>query len=162
MAWLELMRTHSIYWHQSLRNMLVGNGTFWTHGIFRGKKGTLYARYLNVFFPFLLSGILHTVLDICGGVPHSEARTWVFFILQALGIMVEDSVEAVYCWSFVRKQGEKISQPKLQMWHKTVGYVWVNLFMVWTTPAWTFANIRHADQEHNYILPFTILGRLKR
>lgn len=138
--------------------MLVGTGTFWTHGIFRAKKGTLYARYLNVTFPFLLSGILHTILDVCGGVPQSEARTWVFFVLQAVGIMMEDAVEATYRWTFASKQGEKTVYPKLQLWHKIVGYVWVYLFMVWSTPAWSFANIRHADPEHNYILPFSIIG----
>jgi len=137
--------------------MLVGTGTFWTHGIFRGKKGTLYARYLNVTFPFLLSGILHTVLDTCGGVPRSEARTWIFFVLQAIGIMMEDSVEAAYCWLFSNMEGKK-TQPQLQFWHKVVGYVWVCLFMVWTTPAWSFANIRHADPEHNYILPFSFVA----
>lgn len=139
--------------------MLVASGIFWTHGIFRGKKGTLYARYLNVTFPFLLSGILHTVLDICGGVPSSEARTWVFFILQALGIMAEDLVEGVYCWLFSKRKGNQIVQPELQSWHKVVGYIWVYLFMVWTTPAWSFANLRHADPKNNYILPFTIIGR---
>jgi len=138
--------------------MLVGSATFFTHGVFRQKKGTLVARYLNVTFPFLLSGILHTVLDTCGGVAQSEARTWVFFVLQAVGIMMEDSVEAAYCWLFASKTGEKIVYPELKLWHKIVGYVWVYLFMVWTTPAWSFANIRHADPEHNYILPFSVVG----
>ncbi|KAF4633952.1 hypothetical protein G7Y89_g4163 [Cudoniella acicularis] len=108
----------SVYWQQSLRNMLVGNAAFWTHGILRQKKGTLVARYLNVTFPFLLSGILHTVLDVCGGVPLMEARTLVFFVLQAFGIMVEDSVEAAYFWLFSKKNGEKTEYPKLLFWHK--------------------------------------------
>ena len=138
--------------------MLVGNTTFWTHGILRQKKGTLVARYLNVTFPFLLSGILHTVLDVCAGVPRSEARTWVFFVLQAFGIMIEDAVEAAYRAVFSGKNGEK---PKLLFWHKLIGYVWVFLFQVWTTPAWTYGNVRHQDPVNNYILPFSVFGWVK-
>lgn len=146
---------HSVYWQQSLRNMLVGNATFWTRGIFRQKKGTLVARYLNVTFPFLLSGILHTVLDICGGVPRSEARTWVYFVLQAFGIMIEDAVQAAYQAVFTGKSEEK---PKLRFWHKLIGYLWVYLFQVWTTPAWSYGNVRHCDLTNNYILPFSVVG----
>jgi hypothetical protein len=154
-AWLI---HHSVYWQQSLRNMLVGNATFWTHGIFRQKKGTIVARYLNVTFPFLLSGIVHTVLDVCGGVPRSEARTWVYFVLQAFGIMVEDAVQAAYRALFSSKTGEV---PKLKFWHKLVGYLWVFLFQVWATPAWTYGNVRHQDPVNNYILPLSVVGWAK-
>lgn len=137
----------------------MGNATFWTYGICRGKKGTLYARYLNLIFPFLISGLMHTILDVCGGVPSSESRTLVFFALQSLGIMIEDAVEGVYRWVFATEREGRVVQPELQTWHKLVGYVWVYLFMVWTTPAWSFANFRHANPK--YILPFTIIGRRK-
>lgn len=75
--------------------------------------------------------------------------------------MVEDAVEGAYRWIFTTKRKGKIVQPELQTWHKLVGYIWVYLFMVWTTPAWSFANIRHADPTNNYILPFTIIGRMR-
>jgi hypothetical protein len=125
---------------------------------FDKKKGTLVDRYLNVTFPFLLSGIVHTVLDVCGGVPRSEARTWVYFVLQAFGIMVEDTIEAAYRAMFTCKNGEKL---KLLFWHKMVGYLWVFLFQVWATSAWTYANVRHQDPVNNHILPFSVVGWAK-
>jgi hypothetical protein len=80
----------------------------------------------------------------------------VFFALQAVGIMTEDSVEGAYCWWFATKEEGITVQPELQTSHKVLGYIWFYLFMVWTTPAWSFANLRHADPQNNYILPFTI------
>jgi hypothetical protein len=145
--------------------MLVGNAKFWTHGVLRQKKGTIVARYLNVTLPFVLSGLLHTVLDVCGGVPRNEARTWVFFVLQAVGIMIEDAVEALYsCFTTGKKSAGsslnncEVPRARLQTWHKIVGYVWLYFFMVWTTPAWSYANVRHADPVNNYILLFSVVG----
>lgn len=147
--------------------MLVGNAKFWTHGALRQPKGTVIARYLNILFPFFISGILHTILDVCGGVPAAETGAYMFFVLQAFAIMFEDGVEELYRrLGFTRmtkdsgpaQGGERqFNGTKPFLWQKLIGYGWVALFMVWTTPGWSYANIRNADPTVNYLLPFSLV-----
>ena len=160
---LLLTLIFSNYWQLSLRNMLVGNAQFWTHGVFRQAKGTITARYLCITLTFLLSGLLHTILDRCGGVPASETRAYVFFTFQALGIMAEDAAEEIFHRLSDSQEPKDKSVKSLTkptdpaLWQKLIGYAWVFMFMVWVTPAWSYANIRNADPSTNYLLPFSFV-----
>jgi len=68
--------------------------------------------------------------------------------MQALGIMIEDGVEFGY--HKLQPKGQRRVKPRLMNgrgWQEVVGYVWVGAWLVWTTPSWSYANIRHDGDQ---------------
>jgi len=63
-------------------------------------KGDLWARYLKIILTFIISGLIHAAADIAGGIPFEKQGTIRFFVTQAFGIIIEDTVEALYYFSY--------------------------------------------------------------
>ena len=71
-----------------------------------------------------------------------------FFLLQAFGVMVEDAVQAM--------TGQlAITRPM----RRFVGYMWVVVFLVWSTPVWMFPPMRQGDSGQ--MVPFSFVRLLK-
>ena len=68
-----------------------------------------------------LSGLLHYIVDIETGVPPSQTGALKFFVVQGLGIMFEDAVQALYRRNISGKPGS---------WTRIVDYLWVSLFLI--------------------------------
>ncbi|KAI1322174.1 membrane bound O-acyl transferase family-domain-containing protein [Xylariaceae sp. FL0255] len=131
-----------ISWHQCLRKGLTSHAneiaTLFPSAIAHGK---LTRRYLRIILAFLISGLIHHTSDWAMGMGPTDAGSLKFFILQPLGIMVEDGVqELTRTW------------PMPGWVRKLIGYVWVFLFLIWSTPTWCFPQMRTGD-DASVLLP---------
>lgn len=96
---------------------------------------------------FLISGILHTLAEFGGGRKLREFGTLRFFVTQAF----EDSVQAMS-----RSVGTRYQARCLSRGARPIGYIWVAVFLFWSTPAWLYPDA--ATPPKKSFLPFTILG----
>lgn len=64
-----------------------------------------------------------------------EGGVMKFFCMQALGIWLEEKIQTVYRLTSSIKTDES---PKI--WARIVGYLWLLVFLVWTTPGWSYPN----------------------
>jgi hypothetical protein len=142
--------------------MNTGPANFMADDILHLPKGSLIARYLKIIIIFFLSGFGHYVADVAGTESLYPFGAWVFFVSQALGIILEDSVQALYRFVF----GHSNCHSQSPLWSRIVGYVWVVAFLLfWTTPAWFFPNAHVQNPEglqELKLIPFSILRHLKQ
>ena len=151
----RLIPFSSVFWHQTLRQILTHPASFFTYDVSKLAKGTLAARYLNIFLVFLLSGILHTIAEYAGGLALQYSGTLRFFCTQVLGIIMEDSVEFIF--RTTRPAALNISSP---LWARLIGYTWVISFLFWSTPAWLYPQASAGPQEK--FLPFSIVTKFTK
>lgn len=84
--------------------------------------------------------------------------------MQTFGIMLEDAAEALSRTVRLGKTPPALADVKDSVdnsvtWQKVVGYAWVVVFLIWTTPSWSYANIRH---EGDQLFPFSLVPLLQR
>lgn len=140
-----------VFWHSGLRNPLLGAANFITYDLLRLRHGTLAARYANLWLAFCVSGTIHKLSDDTAGVPAGENTAYKLFLMQALGITLEDFAEWFYRSIRLGHQptdrDEKIEGKggveRAEKWQKAVGIVWVTSWLIFTTPAWSYQNMRH-------------------
>lgn len=94
----------------------------------------------------------HVTSDLGAGIPRSQSGALRFFTTQALGIMLEDGVQEMYR----RIRGGTRSA----LWSRVVGYVWVFLFLSWSTAAWQYPMLLIAKEEDSAfrLSAFRLLG----
>ena len=85
------------------------------------------------------------------GIPRAEAGSLMFFLLQPLGIMLEDGMQAL-----TRQIPSSSFLGRVQ---RVVGYVWVMAFLAWSTPTWFYPQQRLGIDPAN-LLPFRVFGPL--
>jgi hypothetical protein len=121
------------------------------------RNGSALARYTFLLTCFRISGIAHIIADPDNGISYNDSGAFRFFIMQAVGIMFEDAIQAIYRsirglrWTDIRRPN---------VWERLLGYFWVFVFMVWTTPSWSYASM--AGSKGGSILPFSILSHFLR
>ena len=114
------------------------------------------ARYTELFFVFLISGILHHGFEVAQGLQLSESGATTFFVLMATGIMIEDTVQWVFYHLLVgdEKRG--------RWWAKVIGYVWVLALFTYATPFYAYPSLRKSTGGLNdQILPFSLINMLQ-
>ena len=136
-----------VTWHQTFRMPLEETADFVVSRVLHIPKGTKISRYTKLIFAFSLSGLAHLLNGIAVGIPARENGSLVFFALQALGIIFEDAIQAMCRRSSF--QGP---------WTRLIGYVWVTLFLLWTTPGWTYPSVRYHRHGVDFMIPYRILG----
>ena len=67
----------------------------------------------------------------------SESGALRFFLVQAFGIVVEDTFQAAY-YSISGKQRAE----KAPLSHKLFGYLWFLIFLTWSTPPYSYPLMR--------------------
>ena len=144
------------FWQQAMRQRLTGLAHFITYHVLGLSKGTPPSRYIFLLLTFVISGTFHALADVGTGLTWSESGSLRFFVTQALGIMVEDGVQAVFhSW---RDKGEGASAGIGRLLTRYVGYCWVAVWMCWSGPAWFYPQLRHqTGGEWDKLLPFSIL-----
>jgi len=130
-------------WHQAVRSDLDGPSRFVTFTILRLPRGTLVARYSNIFWAFFISGVLHWNPKRVGALSLEKSGAIRFFYTQPFGIMIEDGVQELYR----RARGKTPPQSPTPMWAKLIGYVWVIAFLAWSTPSWAYPVLRTMTKE---------------
>ena len=133
-----------------MRNFLVPISDFLSTSVLCIPKGTLVSRYTKITFAFLISGVIHVFLDIEYGGSAWESGAIRFFVMQAVGIIVEDAAQEIY----LRGGG------KSNVWSRGVGYAWTVFFLCWTTPSWEWVAMRRLIPRSDKRLPFSVLASL--
>ncbi|KAK2047298.1 hypothetical protein LZ31DRAFT_610349 [Colletotrichum somersetense] len=140
-------------WHQCLRTGLTGHANLVATSIFRIPRGTTLSVYVRLFLVFLLSGLIHHRSDTAVGIERSNAGSFLFFSLQALGIMVEDGFQA-----FVDRisLGNRIWTRLPKRSRSVLGGLWLFVFLVWATPTWLYPRQR-LDVDPAMLLPVSVI-----
>ena len=113
----------------------------------------MLSRYMRLFLAYLISGLVHHSSDLAMGIPRAEAGSLIFFLLQPLGIMVEDAMQALT---------RHVPTSRSLGWVRPiVGYTWVVVFLSWSTPKWFYPQQRLGVDPAD-LLPFRIIGPLIR
>jgi hypothetical protein len=132
-------------WHQLMHNFLEPLSEFLSTTLFRIPKGTLISRYTRLTFAFGISGMLHTSMEMQLGIHSLKSGAMRFFLMQAGGIMIEDAIQELF-----RLRGGKSNGCT-----RTIGHIWTALFVVWTTPSWSWASIRVLIPRGDSSVPFS-------
>jgi hypothetical protein len=106
----------------------------------------LVTRYTKIFIVFLISGLIHLAPDLTIGIPLKETNSVSFFAMQALGIVIEDSVQHIN-----RRLG-LVRSPLLQ---RLVGYAWVGAWLFWQAPKWSYPTARYMDTDKDYLITYS-------
>lgn len=119
-------------WHQSFRQLLTSNTDFVVFKILRFPRGGLMTRYTRLILSFFISGLIHLAMEAQHGFGEDGAGSINFFLLQPLGIMLEDLVQAM----------GRICFPKMNNRVKSwIGYTWVVVWLLETSPVWFYSQL---------------------
>ena len=113
------------------------------------------ARYVALALTFVISSCQHALGDVASGIPISRTGSPWFFMIQALGFVMEDIAQNLWSWLRPGSRGTKPAG-----WSKVVGYVWVFLWMFWCTPFYSYPVSANNRGEKDAVLPFSILKML--
>ncbi|EEA20522.1 hypothetical protein TMatcc_000506 [Talaromyces marneffei ATCC 18224] len=143
------------FWHQNLRRMISEPVEFLAHKVLRLPKKGIVQRYLKIVLSFYLSGITHAVADISSTLSWGEQLTVEFFLIQALGIIIEDAVQAAWRLFSSDPRTETVTPPA--RWKRVVGALWVTLFLIWSTPRWVYPGASKAGPGTQSIVPYSFV-----
>ena len=88
----SLRKFWGCFWHQMLRYKLSATADWAVYSVLGLRRGDLAARYAHLFGVFAASGLCHIMMDIVGPIKVSETYAFRFYVLQAVGITIEDGV----------------------------------------------------------------------
>ncbi|KAL2412781.1 Acetyltransferase ataH [Exophiala dermatitidis] len=140
-------------WQQLFRWCFQSIGEFLCTGILRLPPRSIVARYVSTIAIFTISAFLHAGMDAKSGIGLDKTGTIVCFLLQPLGIILEDTAQAL----FQRLWGKS---PKPKAWHKLVGYIWVWTFLTLVAPIYNIPLFRYQDPAKARV-PFPVIQRLQ-
>ncbi|KAF5130922.1 Acetyltransferase pyr8 [Metarhizium anisopliae] len=143
------------FWHQFLRWPFTSTANYLARDLLRLPRPSPVERYLNTFFVFLLSGLLHVMVDSVQGVLPSESGAMTFFPLFTLGFMIEDGIQEAWKRLHASRQNH---QPNLHvnLWQRMLGFVWVITWMSVTSPPYLLAS-RQSSEDNRQLVPFSVV-----
>lgn len=145
-----------MFWHQINRQKVSDIVNFLLCTVFKSSRKTITTKYLSFFLHFFLSGILHAGTDMASGVPWQELGTVQFFCTQLIGIALEEGAQHVYRFAFPSRYAGHRST---MLWARLLGYIWVILFIAWSTPVWIYPSLsRLRSGSADAVLPFSIVA----
>ncbi|PKX90203.1 acetyltransferase spyB [Aspergillus novofumigatus IBT 16806] len=115
------------YWHQMFRWPFTATSNYLARELMALPRPSLLERYTNIFFVFLVSGVMHVMSDLFMGISMSQSTSLVFFCSMAdshrpgRASTVDSDGCAVPCW------------------RKLVGFIWVCIWLTLTTPVWLYS-----------------------
>lgn len=80
--------------------------------------------------------MFHHIADVTAGIPNSNAGSAKFFLLQPLGIILEDGTQALLA--------SRVHSARVR---RVIGYVWVAVWLVWSSLTWLYASARHGPKQ---------------
>lgn len=129
--------------------------------ILRLRRGSNFARYTHLVVAFLASGIMHMLIDISSGLPFSDSGAIRFFLMQAVGIAFEDGVQSAWRRLFAPSEAGMASQAFTWRWQMVIGYVWVLLWLSWSSPIAYYPILEaNKGESKDIIVPVSIIQPL--
>lgn len=124
-------RFWSRYWHRSVYRSFSNHAALIirTLGV---RQGTSFSRTLSAFLVFGISSVMHAIVVWKHGSPCAWGRSMFYWILQPVAFVIE-SVVQLYWGKLRRRVEEKLNLRALDMFERTVGYIWVCAWLVWVT-----------------------------
>ncbi|KAI1460936.1 membrane bound O-acyl transferase family-domain-containing protein [Annulohypoxylon moriforme] len=142
----------STFWHQTNTHRLRTLSNFFIRDVLRIRKNAKLVRFLRIWVVFLISGLMHVAIDFSAGIPIQDSGAMRFFLIQPLGIIIED-VAGTYASPAI---------PKPRIVRRCLGFIWVSLWMAWTAPAYLYPIINKSDPEDSGVVPVSLVGYAKR
>ncbi|TVY80984.1 Acetyltransferase ataH [Lachnellula suecica] len=150
----SLRRFWGIFWHQSNSHKLKSLSRVLLQEVLRLPPRSQVTRHLRLVVIFSCSGLMHVLVDIASGIPLHEFGAMSFFMVQIVGIMVEDA--AINIYQRLATSNERHASLKWRI----LGYIWVLVFLTWSVPSYLFPILIRSGQEES-IIPFSIISNLK-
>ncbi|KAF7164739.1 hypothetical protein CNMCM6106_001151 [Aspergillus hiratsukae] len=138
------------FWHQVFRWPMQSIASYVCRDLLRLPRPSLVERYLNITCVFAISVFLHLAIDGRAGIYHPYSGALRCFLVQPLGIMLEDAVQE----AFRRFRGN--TKPHSTIWTRLIGYVWVWGFLMLVAPLYNFPLFRYQDPNKNGV-PFSVI-----
>lgn len=145
-----------VFYHQYMRGFLTGIASWLVS--FTGLRSGIVKRYAELLIAFAVSGLLHTGGDVGQGMSLGSFSEWTtlrFFVTQAAGIMLEDAI--IGAWRRVAGRGVRARFGRPSLWKRVLGYVWLAVFMTWSTPRWAYPHARWAGPSEAPLLPVSVI-----
>lgn len=143
------------FWHQILRQPFTSVSRFITRDLLSLPRPSLLERYTNIFVVFLLSGILHLLINIGQCIPLHYSTAMQYFLSFVLGIMLEDGVQALYSNIRPSAAASEKRDTASPLWRKAVGFVWVIVWMGVTSTNY-FHPMQEAAGDGFVMVPFNL------
>jgi hypothetical protein len=141
------------FWHQAIRQKISSPAYYTTYSLLGLRKGGITGRYTYILLVFTVSGLFHLAAEEYPyGIRWQQSGTLRFYSIQALGILLEDTVQAI---------SRRLFSYRPSRWTRAVGYIWVVLWILWTSPAYFYPLLQDVT-EKKPILPFSVVGPLLR
>ncbi|KAJ5629249.1 hypothetical protein N7528_002906 [Penicillium herquei] len=153
----SLRRLWNRTWHQCNTHKLRRISSYIVRNILGiNSKGLVYC-YAHMVFVFVISALMHYLTDLSMGLSISSSGAISFFCIQALGVLIEDSVCSVY----LSVCGISKDQPRSRS-QKILGYIWVSSFLFWSLPAYVYPMLYRGNLGLNdAVTPVSIIKILK-
>lgn len=103
---------------------------------------------------FAISAFLHAGMDAKSGIGLDKTGTIKCFMLQPVGIVLEDTVQAI----FYRVGGKPEKGSEQPRWHRIFGYIWVWTFLSLVAPIYNIPLLRYQDASKARV-PFSLISR---
>lgn len=73
--------------------------------------------------------------------------------------MIEDGVQALYRAFCGFERNAEMKSPR---WARPLGFIWVSLFLIWSTPAFIYPMLAASKgEEKDEVLPFSLISMLQ-
>lgn len=122
-----------------LRTCLVRNTNVFISSVLRIAHHTSVAYVIRLVLVFALSGAVHVGLDLGFTLPIRETGAMSFFVMQAVGMLLEQVV-----WTVLRRVG---CGENFGTAGRIVGYLWVCVFLAATAPTWVVPIIKSLHES---------------
>lgn len=120
---------------------MQGLSSFLCRDVLRLPRPSLAERYLKITLVFAISSCLHLAIDGRAGIMLPRSGALRCFLLQPVGIILEDGAQALYR----RLRGDA----PLSKWTRAVGYIWTWAFLSLMAPMYNFPLFRYQDPARN-------------
>ncbi|KAI1636382.1 membrane bound O-acyl transferase family-domain-containing protein [Biscogniauxia mediterranea] len=151
----SVRRFWGVFWHQALRRKVGRPASYITYSWLGCRRGSLAGRYICVLLTFAVSGLFHLAEEYTAGVPLHRSGAMRFYCTQTLGLLLEDATQAVLPYLVGDDSKSRTRQAKV------LGYLWIALWMTWTSPAWIYPKqLCNRGTSKDQVLPFSLTQRL--
>jgi hypothetical protein len=111
-----------VFWHQLHARKLSSMSSFLVSVLTRSQRRNAMTMLLSLAMTFLLSGMVHFMVDLGVGILGSESGAVQFFLLQAFAIWFDETAKEIYKAIVSRSL-------RFNLLEKLVGYAWVVAFL---------------------------------